>query len=59
MMMMEIMMMMGLMMVMMMMGIMMIMKGCGGGLRVAVGGDLAPNPRGRRIKVSETAVVQR
>ena len=25
---------------------MMIMKGCGGNLRVAAGGDLAPDPRG-------------
>ena len=39
----------GLLMIMMVMGIRMIMKGCGEGLRAAAGGDLAPNPRGRRI----------
>ena len=32
----------------------MIMKGCGGGLRAASGGDLAPASRGRRTQTTNS-----
>ena len=37
---------------------MMIMKGCGGNLRAAAGGDLAPDPRGAADSVDLVAEIE-